>query len=694
MSFDDMIDHVGSDPELMEKPFFKIAKGNKEDLKNWLVGVASALVEEGQDRTRIQQDNMRMYRGVSKQRRDRFRDRDRSQRRLSKVQKFVVNHLYDLTETKISQMTRIKPAVEVLPNNDEWKDRASAKVVGMIQKNLWEQDDIDGLRMDMHRQSKIFGESFMFITWNDDKGDLHPAYVAARDAGMPVNTAELKAIKMTGDVDHQVELPWRVYLQRKDKIKDCEYVMRMKIVCTEELRADYPGKTFEDDEDFHIFDTKDLAERRMEQQTLVWEFFHVDSKRVDGGYYAKFTKDHLLETSELPYNHGQLPFVRLTDLDVPGVLNGVSRYETVGNLQGMYNNLSTLIAKNFYLTGHTKVVMPRGACKIDQMGNDNTILQYQGPIAPAYLAPPVISPQMFDFRREIKQEMQTVYGSHGISRGQVPKGITAASALQFLNELESERATTDIAKDSKLIKNIAKMGIAVAGDNYDPEDGRMLRIVGENNKFLIRAFDTAHLHKSYDIRFDTSTGLPETKSAKIQRALDALQRAPQMLSPERWSAILDLGDTEKLITMTTEAVRASDSIVEDILAGREVRPLEEWNDLAIHWETYTKAMQSRSFNEDVPQDIRDRMKDFLYWTEEMMIDKGQKNPEFEARLATLQMFPIFVHDDFVIPRSREQQLAVVQGETNRGDNVTGNIPGTGIEEIQKEQHAQKQLKGS
>ena len=32
--------------------------------------------------------------------------------------------------------------------------------------------------------------------------------------------------------------------------------------------------------------------------------------------------------------------------------------------------------------GHAKWVMPRGACKIESLGNDNTIVQYQGPVPP------------------------------------------------------------------------------------------------------------------------------------------------------------------------------------------------------------------------------------------------------------------------------------------------------------------------
>ena len=695
-SFDDFTESAGN-PEIQQKPFYKVLKsGKKDELKEWLCSVSQALMSESEDRSRVQRDNLLLYRGVSRNKlMDRTIDRDRNQRKLSKMQKFVVNHLYDLTETKISQMNRIKPAVEVMPVNDEWQDRASAKVVKFINDHLWRENDIDNKRIQMHRHARIFGESFLFITWDQDKGDLHPAFVKARDAGLDVEKdKKLQALKHVGDVCYDIELPWRTLLQRKEEFSKSEYVFRISLEPTEELKDDYPKAKIEEDETFYSFDLDSLEEKFIEKHSLVLEFWYKKTKKVPNGYYCKFVKSDILETNEEPKElmHGKLPCVRLTDLDVPGVLNGVSRYETIASIQGMHNNISTLIAKNIYLTAHAKWVMPRGAAKIEQLGNDNTVIQFQGPIPPQLIQAQPNPPEVYAFRDKLKEEMQVIYGSHGVSRGEIPKGIVAASALQFLNELESERATSDIAKDAFLIKDIAKIGIAVAGAFYEIEDGRMVRIVGENNKFLIRHFDTAHLHKPYDIRFDNSTGLPETKSAKIQRILDAMQRNPSMVSPERWESLLELADTEKMSTMMTEAVKAADSMVEDILAGRDVAPLEDWHDLIVHWEAYVKSMQGRGFNEEATPDIRNKMKDHLFWTEEAMLDKAKKNPEFQAKLATLTLFPVFHHTNFEVPLSREHQMAMVQGQSNRGDEVTGNIPGTSRQEIAEENFAKEQLK--
>ena len=64
-------------------------------------------------------------------------------------------------------------------------------------------------------------------------------------------------------------------------------------------------------------------------------------KHCPDGYYIKFTKSAILEMKDLPFSHGMLPLVRITDMDVPEQLNGVSQYEMVRPIQNMHDNLST-----------------------------------------------------------------------------------------------------------------------------------------------------------------------------------------------------------------------------------------------------------------------------------------------------------------------------------------------------------------
>ena len=57
-----------------------------------------------------------------------------------------------------------------------------------------------------------------------------------------------------------------------------------------------------------------------------------------------------------------------------------------------------------------------------------------------------------------------------------------------------------------------------------------------------------------------------------------------------------------------------------------------------------------------------------------MIEKAQANPLFEAKLAELPLFPIFTQG--FVPRSSRHMELIVQGQSNRGEQVNEIVPGT------------------
>ncbi len=148
---------------------------------------------------------------------------------------------------------------------------------------------------------------------------------------------------------------------------------------------------------------------------------------------------------------------------------------------------------------------------------------------------------------------------------------------------------------------------------------------------------------------------------------------PDLLSNERWIDLLDLGNTEKMNSLITVAVRAAESENEDIMAGRPVEDPQEYEDHIAHWRTHIKAIQDRTFKEECPPENREALLEHIAITEFLMVEKAQVNPTFEAQLATLPSFPIFPNG--FIPKSAEHQTAIVQGAANRGDAVVGIIPG-------------------
>lgn len=656
---------------IKEKPFHTIQDKGDEEILKWLNDTVQANLKQHASRYHLMRSNLAAYRGITyRQTHSRSTYRQTERIPTNRTERFVINHLYDMTETRVAQMTRLKPAIQVLPTNDEHLDKNAARACKMLLDHIWYLTEFDSIRQQIHRHKKIFGETFLYVDWDADKGDKHPEAGMFSDEGRQV-PENLK----TGDVCLDIEVPWRVLIQRAGTFEKAEWSVRIKIEHTDNLKKEYPGKAnkIKPEDDSFVFDYSALKDKPLKDDAIVYEFTHKKTKHSPEGAFIKFTKDVILEKSDHKFSHGCHPFVRLTDLDIPDILHGVSQYEMVKPIQNMHNNISTLLAKNIYMMGHAKYVMPKGACKIESLGNDNTVVQYQGAIAPQMMQTQPNPPEAYAFRDKLRDEMGQIYSVHGVSRGEPPKGVTAGVAMQFLNEQEAERGSTEIAKDLRFIREVAKKVLSVAGDYYEPEDGRLIRVFGKNNKYLIESFDSANLHKPYDVRVENSSSIADSKAGKTQRIIEVIQYKPDALSPEQLIELLDLGHYDKTINLITAAVRAAESEVEDILSGKPVADPEPWEDYITQWRVKLKAMQSRDFKEKVPPKYREALKENVMMLEFLMWEKAAENPTFQQQLAQLSLFPLFYRPGQPAPMSKEQQEAVVQGQANRGEPMTAQI---------------------
>jgi hypothetical protein len=245
--------------------------------------------------------------------------------------------------------------------------------------------------------------------------------------------------------------------------------------------------------------------------------------------------------------------------------------------------------------------------------------------------------------------------------------------MRFLSELEAERVSTETSKHNELIRGIFEDMLSVAGTFYKADDGRTMRVLGDKSIYSIEKIEVANLSKPYDVVVRNVGSLPQTKTAKLATILDLIKEKPDLLSDEQLVDILELGSVEKLTSIITEALRSAESENEDILNGDAVAEPKPYEEHIIHWKTHIQFMQSRGFKEKSTEEQMEGFEEHIFMTEFLMTEKAKENPAFQAELATLPLFPIFYKAGFT-PASKEHQEAMVQGQSNRGDEVTGMIP--------------------
>jgi len=640
---------------------------NEKDVLSWLLAEMGYLEQENEPRIRVMRRNLALYRGIQYQDiESRIDARDRGEDRANVVRKIVCNHLYDLTKNRGSRLIKFKPAVAILPTNDELSDKVAAKVTKQLLDHIWYVQDFEGkIQNQLVTNALVMGESYLFILWNKDQGDLSPAYVEAKkkypnkkipllnENGQITQDAQGNDIYIdrpvrTGDVDYRVVLASEVLLQKKQKLIDVDYCFVRELVPTAELRQRYPEKADKiKDLDSQVYDYEKLELRPARSEQVVYTFWHRRSPLMDKGRKIVFIKDCVLENEEIPFSHDQLPFIRFTDVDYPGQLYGVSFYENIKPLTSTYNNITNMLVRNIVLASHPKWMVPAGSVALDRLGNDITIVQYKGPTPPVLATATTVPSDVFAFREKLKEEFQQISGVFGVSRGEPPPGIKAGVALQFLSEQESERYNELVLKYNDLILGIAQMTLAVCGDYYDESDERTVRILGKNNEWMTKFFDVAYLEKDYDIRIQNSSALPRSVAARTQTLLDLNERFPDQFTSEQVIELLDLAQSDKFIDAATVSVRTAQAENEELLkTGEGIVPEEqlsprEYENHIVHWREHTRVLQEYSFKFQTPREAQDRLINHIRATEMLMVEQAASNPLFAQEIQKLALFPMF-----------------------------------------------------
>lgn len=668
--------------------FLSIHKTKDEDvLLNWLNGQVRYLLSENETNVTVWMEHLRAYSNASSIYAIGGKIDDYVRRVLEEGSVSRVNHphIHDLTEVKVSQMTRLKAGVQVKPTHSEYDDRGAAKVANMVISHIFNYNDVDASMIEYHRFKYIFGQIYADINWNWDAGDLDPIYKEARAAG--IDDLVLKSGKKVsldypiriGDIIIKPRMPWNFLYERTKTLRyeDARYCFQIDYKDKEELALDYPkfdpnSGGGEDNLNPYISSYQDPESNEIP----VFTFWHKKTKYVPKGSKIVFTETQILEKGDHPFSHGEFPVERLTDLDVATIPDGVSRYIFCLPLQKRIDDLNLMIDENIKKFAKTKMLVPPDT-NIDQLSDDSEVITVNpGATPPAVLNVNPLPEHLVGRVNYLVQILQTLMGSHGVSRGEIPKGIVSEDALAYLNELESERANSDINKTAKFTINIAKKAISIAGDKYIQNPERLEKIVGKNNQSYIRNFNMSDLFGDYDIQFENSDGFPESIASRRQRINLMFQQNPQMLSGAEWLHYMGLSDDQAVIDSVTSTIQSAESENEDLLNGQPVAPPEDYEDQIVHYRIHVRDIQKRYFKEEATPEIRANYLQHVYYHEVRLLEMAQTSPAIQQQLATLPFFPIFKHNLPVVARSKVQQEAEAQGAANRGTPVpptSGNL---------------------
>lgn len=652
-TFDDF-DHTDQISDYRDtKPFALRDKKDKEGTLDWLNQNFDQMEKKAQSRMISYQRWNYMYKGVQwrnvDHRDSRYGGRDAQY--AERKPRMVDNFIKELIDARVAQMARFGINFSAIPWNNEIHDENTAKACEKLLKGRADEIDFDKIQRDADKVKYKFGQVFVMIKWDKDEGPMLPAFKRLKDIygnNIPKNLRKkLQSVDIkSGDVKVYIQTPDRVFPEMHrdtwDKVNHVDEVTWENI---HEVHAEYPklaDQILENQRNYFDYSTNEIS--KPSDQLMIRHFYHKPSKFLPEGAYIKYCDSCILEWTAYPYDHGELPFIEDGDMQIENELFARPDITQIEQMQRHYNNISSSQARDLGVGSAPKWMVPKGAADFRTINNEFTICEFKGPTAPVLVKGNPISSDGIVIQDRMEKRMGKHMKVYDISRGEVPTGVTANSALRFLDEQESQILAPEERKRKKRVLKSYRMMVGTMAQYYTPTDGRTLRTLGQNNDYMIEDMKSADFTKIYDVQFQNTSSLPDTKTGKIAAIIDlntATQTDP-VFRREDVVNMLDLGTDETFTEETTYSLDCAKMIFQKMLNGEENIPEPQMHDdLIVIYTTMYRAVQSYRFKTAVPPEIANVVYEYIKTVEGLLYIKSQTNIKLGQELMMLNYFPSF-----------------------------------------------------
>lgn len=574
----------------------------------------------------------------------------------AKKPKIKDNIVFSYTEQRVAQVSRKKTALAFIPRvQNSQQDINASEACKLLVRARYEAMDFDGRMINMDRTTFLLGHSLAEVCWDPQIGDLAPSYLKAKqkygdnipeigEDGQPTGKIVKKPVRL-GDVDVKVWKPYEFFPEPEKKcIEDCDYVVTFEWKFKQEVEAKYPkakGKLEGSSLQRFRMDIDDYSTPN--NMVLVRCFYHKPTEFFPEGAKILWCDEVILEDIDFPYNHGKLNFVEDKDMDLNDEFWARPFVVNIEQLYKVNNSVLSGMARNHGVLSAPKYIIAEGSVDTKNLHNDFGVIPFRGPQEPKVLQHNYVNRGEMDFQKFLNNRAGDLSGVFDISRGQVPPGITAAQAIRYLDEQEQQRANTSVSKRYRRVLDITRLVVATMSQYYKDSDERTVRLVGENNSYIIKSFNKLSLGSIADVRYQNTSSLGDTKTGAIADIIDlnASNQKDPVFGRKEIIKMLDLGLDDAFKDEATFAVDTARTMLEKILDGEEVQPPTSADGLAEFYHVFSRFVETLLYKTMLDPALKQAVDDYIMALEMLMWQQSVKNQKFAMILQNFEKFPIF-----------------------------------------------------
>jgi hypothetical protein len=216
----------------------------------------------------------------------------------------------------------------------------------------------------------------------------------------------------------------------------------------------------------------DIVEERLENlddQTGEVKVSFVAKKRYPKGRKLVMINNRIFEDGPLDNADIRLPYARYVNYIDPRQFFGISEVEQLESPQKIFNKLVSFALDTLTLMGNPIWVIPTSSgVKPGSFANaPATMIPYDGERAPERVEGAQLQPYVLQLIDRLQNWFTDISGSQDVSRGINPTGVTAASAIESLQEAAQTRTRQKMRNLDSYLVELGTQYVQLALQHYD-----------------------------------------------------------------------------------------------------------------------------------------------------------------------------------------------------------------------------------
>lgn len=448
--------------------------------------------------------------------------------------RLTVNRIKPTIRREMSKVLKEKPTAFVIPSSTEDDDIAAARAGEAIFEHLWRTMDMASDMWLVQFWRCVTGVGFIKDWWNSTENRI----------------------------ETEIVTPFHLFFAslQEPRLDRQEFIIHQAMKSPEDVKTTYNVEVRPDTTPAGggVIEQQYLRALNLEagsvSQVAVKEIWLKPCQRYPRGAMIVWAGSKILYESVdadgnnvWPIASKEYPFTKFDGVPT-GRFYGDSSILDLLPLQKEYNRTRSQIIEAKNQMSKPQLLAPRGSIDANKITSEPGLVIFYQPgferPTPLPLAPlPQYVLQELD--RSL-QDMADISGQHDVSTGTVPPGVSAASALSFLQEQDDTMIAPIIFSMESGIERIGRHFLQHAQTYWT--EAQAVKILGPDNTWEVKKFKGSDLAGNTDLNIQAGSAMPRSLAAKQAFILELAKL--QLIAPDQTLRYLEMAETGRMYEET------------------------------------------------------------------------------------------------------------------------------------------------